>query len=220
MSRSMAGCAAGEADLASSQAESRSARDGEADENSTPAAVDFGTIARMKSADPAPAATLRLSSGRRAEFRRESGEDLLTVSSPDGRVELAIRFTAAGPVLSFESAALSLKSAGEIAVECERFRVDASQALDLRSGGDLRTEAAGETLLRSGGDLRTTAAGETELRSGGDLRAHASGAAELRAEETARLEGRAVEVTSRRGNVDLKANDDVRLRGERVKLNC
>ncbi len=137
---------------------------------------------------PDAPARLRLASGRRAEFAREGADDLLTVSAADGRVELRVRFTEAGPVLSFEAAGLKLASVGEVAVECDRFRVEAREAVELRSGGSIESTAEGDAVTRAGG--------------------------------TARVEGRAVEVRSRRGDVDLKANDDVRLRGERIKLNC
>ncbi len=148
-----------------------------------------GLVVDAPSAEsPAAPARLRLPSGRRAEFDRDGKDDLLTVSAADGRVELTVRFTEAGPVLSFEAAGLRLRSAGEVAVACERFRVEAAEEVSLRSGGTLRTESDGATELEAGG--------------------------------AARVEGHAVEIRSRRGDVDLKANDDVRLRGERVKLNC
>jgi len=131
---------------------------------------------------------LRLASGRRAEIARDGADDLLTVSAADGRVELRVRFTEAGPVLSFEAAGLKLASAGEVAVECDRFRVQARDAVTLRSEGTIEASSDRETTIRAAGE--------------------------------ARVEGHAVEVRSRRGNVDLKANDDVRLLGERVKLNC
>ncbi len=137
---------------------------------------------------PDAPARLRLASGRRAEFDRKGDDDVLTVSAADGRVELRVRFTEAGPVLSFEAAGLRLGSPGEVTVACDRFRVEAREAVELRSGGSIETSAEGEAVMRAGG--------------------------------AARVEGRAVEVRSRRGDVDLKANDDVRLRGERIKLNC
>ena len=137
---------------------------------------------------PDAPARLRLASGRRAEFGRNGEDDLLTVSAADGRVELRVRFTEAGPVLSFEAAGLRLGSPGDVTVACDRFRVEARESVEVRSGGSIESTAEGDAVTRAGG--------------------------------TARVEGRAVEVRSRRGDVDLKANDDVRLRGERIKLNC
>ncbi len=136
----------------------------------------------------APLPPLRLASGRRAEFTRRDGDDVLTVSAVDGRVELSVRFTAAGPVLSFEAAGLRLGSPGEITVACERFRVEATESVVLHSAGNIEAAADGEAVMRAGGATR--------------------------------VEGHAVEVRSRRGSLDLKANDDVRVRGERIKLNC
>lgn len=151
--------------------------------------VEIGAGLVVEAPPPgAPLPALRLASGRRAQFARQNGDDILTVSAADGRVELSVRFTEAGPVLSFEAAGIRLESPGEVTVACERFRVEASDSVELRSAGSLEAIAEGDAVVR--------------------------------AEGAARIEGHAVEVCSRRGNVELKANDDVRLRGERIKLNC
>lgn len=144
---------------------------------------------RLRLHDDVPSAEpLQLASGRRAQFERHDGDDVLTVSAVDGRVELSVRFTAAGPLLTFEAAGIRLESPGEVTVACERFRVEANDSLELRSAGSIEAVAQGEAVVRAEGAVQ--------------------------------IEGHAVEVSSRRGNVDLKANDDVRLRGERIKLNC
>lgn len=56
----------------------------------------------------------------------------------------------------------------------------------------------------TGGNLRVVVAGDASRSIRGDLHD----------------EARTVEVRSRRGDVLIRANDDVRLNGERVKLNC
>ncbi len=137
-------------------------------------------------AEAAPA--WRLASGRRLSLVEEGEQEILTVSAPDGRVELSIRFTEAGPVLSFEAAAVRLKSRGEVSVECDRFRVDAARSLTFHTGGEEVHRADGEISLEAGA--------------------------------SARVAGHAVDLRARRGDMTLKANDDLKLNAERVKLNC
>lgn len=120
----------------------------------------------------APGEVARTPSGRTVRLEQVAAEDLLTVSSPDGDVEMEIRFTDSGPVLRFPSAALRLESEEDVEVACRDFRV------------------------------------------------RARGEVDLEAEGAARLEGHAVEVRSRRRDVRVRANDDVRIDGERVLLNC
>lgn len=110
--------------------------------------------------------------GRAVRLTRDGTDDALIISSPEGRVEMGIRFTEGGPVLHFPSAAVRLESPRSVLLSC----------------GDFRVRARGEV--------------------------------DIMAESTARVEGHGVEVRSRRRDVHLKANDDVRLDGERVLLNC
>lgn len=121
-----------------------------------------------------------LSSGRRAVFTDRAKEEQLVVTSPNGRVELSVRFGESGPILSFGAAGIRLESSSEIAVRCSAFRVEAVDEIRFSTDGDIVQEIAGK----------------------------------------ASLEAHTVDVRSRRGNVNVKANDDVRLLGERVKLNC
>ena len=53
-----------------------------------------------------------------------------------------------------------------------------------------------------------------------DFRVRARGEVELEAGETARVEGYGVRVESRRADVRIRANDNVRVDGERILLNC
>jgi uncharacterized protein (DUF2345 family) len=119
-----------------------------------------------------PGDLLTTPDGRAVRLTRDGGDDALVITSPQGRVEMEIRFTAEGPVLSFSSAAVHLESPKSVSLSCDDFRV------------------------------------------------RARGEVDIAAEKTARVEGHGVEVRSRRRDVHLKANDDVRLDGERVLLNC
>lgn len=75
--------------------------------------------------------------------------------------------------------------------------------LKLRVGGDLTIEA--ERLALSGRS-------EVTLYSGGDLR--------MNADRDLTSRARVQTIQAELGDVNVKANDDVKLRGERVRVNC
>lgn len=91
---------------------------------------------------------LLLRSGRRLTLVEPEAEDaLLTVSAPDGQVELSVRLTDEGPVLTFQSAALNLQSPGRVAVDCEELELSARRRLTLRSGGQARVRGEDDVWL-------------------------------------------------------------------------
>ena len=122
--------------------------------------------------------------------RLEAGEadaDQLTILDPRGEIELTIRLTPEGPVLTVSGANLELVATRTLSVRCEQ--------LDLQVDQDAR--------LGIGGSSQHVVEGDHESRVGG----------------RARLEAHAARIEARRGNVELEANDDVRIDGERIWLN-
>ena len=81
----------------------------------------------------------------------------------------------------------------------------------LRMPQGLAIEVDGDLSL-TGDRVRIEGRESLELRSHGPARIDADGRLEAVAEAT--------ELRARAGNVDLKANDDVRAQGERIRLNC
>jgi hypothetical protein len=126
-------------------------------------------------------------SGRSLETAVGEGEDLVELRAPDGRLELRLRITPEGPVLEIDAAALRL-SARDISVDCERFSVQAEQAVELQSQGEIVHRAHGDMTQQSLGELH--------------------------------LHGASTEIRATLGEMRLHANDDVRVNGERVRLNC
>jgi hypothetical protein len=124
----------------------------------------------VQSPQAAPNPTLYFSSGRSVTVT-DGAPEQLTVRSPEGAVELAVRFTPEGPVLSFSAAALDLRSSGTMRLACGKLEVDAREGIALTTGGDVRAEAD------------------------------------------------AVAIRARLGDVAIEANDDVRVDGERIRLN-
>lgn len=81
----------------------------------------------------------------------------------------------------------------------------------LRFEHGLRIEAAGPLEL-AGRNLALHGDEGLTIHSGGDATIDAAGDLSI----TARVQ----QIKARLGNVDVKANDDIRLTGERVRLNC
>lgn len=86
-----------------------------------------------------------------------------------------------------------------------------SAAMKLESAGKIEVDCDRLHLRSKRGIVQET---------GGDLIQHAGGNAELAVRGDSSTVARSVELTSRRGDVRLRANDDVKLNGERVRLNC
>ncbi|XYI02961.1 hypothetical protein ACMHYB_25685 [Sorangium sp. So ce1128] len=132
------------------------------------------------------------------------------VELPSGRV-VEVR-SAAG-----EEERVTIRSAsGEVELDVRLtpsgpvLRIRAAE-LELSSPGAVRVDcdrfhvrAEHGIVHETGGDLAQTVAGDATTRVRGELRA----------------EARQATIEARRGDVQLVANDDVQLLGERIKLNC
>jgi len=113
----------------------------------------------------------------------ESGEraDLLTVRSPRGEVVLRVEVTDSGPVLHFRSAAIDV---------CATDRLELSgAAVAIRSAGDIDVECSGAMRERIGGSRHARVSGNVELEAAGvQMQANESSFA-IRAAETIALDG-------------------------------
>jgi len=94
-------------------------------------------------------AALVLASGRRIAV--DSGDrERINVTSPDGTFELAIAFTAAGPVLRLSAAALELSCSGDLRLDCENLALSARSSMAI-TAGNLTEEIAGTRTASVGG---------------------------------------------------------------------
>lgn len=85
--------------------------------------------------------------------RRAEGADELTVYGRAGAVELSVRFTDQGPVLSFVGARIQLDATESVKIACQDFSVDARRSVHVSSGGELVQESAGEMRVEAKKDL-------------------------------------------------------------------
>ncbi|MFO0546979.1 MAG: hypothetical protein U0271_01260 [Polyangiaceae bacterium] len=98
-----------------------------------------------------------------------SSSEQLTVYSPTGAVELAVRFTPDGPVLSFSAARIAVESENDISFDCENFEVRARKSVSVRSAGDLVHDVVGDLTSRVGGKSETRASRLALAATAGDI---------------------------------------------------
>ncbi len=128
---------------------------------------------------PDPPKSLALPSGYGLTVHTSGGEKL-ELHAPDGRVCLRVVLTKDGPMVELETASLSIVSHGSMHLAGRDVKIDAADALAIRSGGDVRIESLG--------DMSTKALSQT--------------------------------IEASRGEVRVKASDDVKVDGERIRLNA
>lgn len=126
-------------------------------------------------------------SGRTVQLEA-APEERLIISNAEGAVELMIRFTPEGPVLSFATTAISVESRGVIKLASESLHIETQQNLTMSVGGSLQQTVGQQVSMQAGGPLF--------------------------------LESRRAEIKTALGDIALNANDDVRIQGERIRMNC
>ena len=97
---------------------------------------------------------LRLRGERTLRVIRSGVDDLVEVRAASGLLELRVRMTPEGPVLQMESVRISLKAAEAIDVECKSFAVNATESLDLHSGGGMRVTGDADVRVDASGEVR------------------------------------------------------------------
>ena len=84
---------------------------------------------------------------------------------------------------------------------------------------DVELEATRDVKV-SCNDFHVKAEGAIVEEAGGDLRQRIRGSADVKVRGRMTLAARETRVQAKRGNVQIEANDDVEILGEKIKLNC
>jgi hypothetical protein len=122
--------------------------------NDAPARSGSATAHALPEVDAAVARVIHHpASGRRVVFDLSGSQGEIEVRGAGGELELRIRLTAEGPVLSVSAARIELNAVDAVAVRCGSFEVDARDGaritsegpMELASTGDMRID--GERLL-------------------------------------------------------------------------
>jgi len=104
--------------------------------------------------EDAEESTTYLQHGRQVAVTRSGAEDIVEIRASSGALELRVRVTEEGPVLSLEGVKLEMRGAESVAVECKTFKVEASEGVELASEGELRMSSEKEMSVESSSDIR------------------------------------------------------------------
>lgn len=127
--------------------------------------------------------SVALASGRTVVVRGDGDGERVVFRNPDGEVELTVRLTREGPVLSLRAVALSL-DAKDLSVDVDR--------LTLRARKDVSVETLGSVETRVLGDQRAHVQGAASLDAASvTVNAHRGGV-NIEGAEDVRIDGAAV----------------------------
>ncbi len=102
-----------------------------------------------------PQKEIPLAANRALEI--EPGDSVLRLRAPDGQIELSVRITAEGPVLTFAAAAIEVAQIKTFTIDVERFALKAR---------DIKLESSGNLQQIVAGDSENHCAGRYELQAG------------------------------------------------------
>ena len=85
---------------------------------------------------------LYVDGGRQVVVRRDAGVQCVELRAPSGQLELRIRLTEDGPVLSVDAVKLEVRAEQSVNIECEEFNVNASSSVKIASKGEVTVDAA------------------------------------------------------------------------------
>jgi len=96
-----------------------------------------------------------LPSGRTLSVKAGNGTEEIEIRSASGDVEICVKLTDTGPVLSLRGARLEINSSDTISVNCrqlelnasERIMMHAAEDIDIHSGGEIHTQSAQQTFI-------------------------------------------------------------------------
>lgn len=98
--------------------------------------------------------TVYLRDGRSLEIHDEGADQVVEIRAASGHMELKVRLTEEGPVLSLEGVRLSVRAAEAIDMSCKTFKVSAEESVELASKGELRVKAEKDLAVDSAADVR------------------------------------------------------------------
>ena len=89
-----------------------------------------------------------LPSGTTLTVRAGTDGEEINLRTAGGTLELKIRLTEDGPVLSLKGATLEIEATDRVAVNCREFSVHAEEGVDL-TAGDVRVQSGSEIRMKS-----------------------------------------------------------------------
>ena len=94
-----------------------------------------------------------LAHGRLLTVDSAGAEQVVEIRGASGLVELRIKITEGGPVLLIEGVRIALKATEAVDIDSPRFRVIASESIELTSRGTMQVSGEGDVRVRANGEV-------------------------------------------------------------------
>ncbi|HPH69903.1 MAG TPA: hypothetical protein PLF40_29330 [Kofleriaceae bacterium] len=95
-----------------------------------------------------------LDGGRQVAVVEHAGQQAVEIRAASGQLELRIKLTAEGPVLSLDGVKVEMNAAESLQIKCKDFKVEATESTTIESKGELKIKSDGEMELDSPSDVR------------------------------------------------------------------
>ncbi|MEZ4368578.1 MAG: hypothetical protein R2939_20205 [Kofleriaceae bacterium] len=83
--------------------------------------------------DAEPEQRVYLADGRQLAIVRDGGRQAVEFRAPSGQLELRVRLTEDGPVLSLETVRLEVRAAESVDIQCKDFQVTATESATIEA---------------------------------------------------------------------------------------
>jgi hypothetical protein len=122
--------------------------DDETDKRNKPAAVvndtELGSEERR----------MFLDGGRQVAVVEHAGQQAVEIRAASGQLELRIKLTADGPVLSLDGVKVEMNATESLQIKCKDFSLQATDSTIIESKGELKIKSDGDLELDSVADVR------------------------------------------------------------------
>jgi hypothetical protein len=99
---------------------------------------------------------MQLASGRRIVVEASGKDDLIEILDPGGTLNVAVRLTEEGPVISVRGTRLELKAVETMTLEAKRIHIAAEEETIVKSHGKMDLDSSREMSIQSDDDIRVS----------------------------------------------------------------
>jgi hypothetical protein len=95
-----------------------------------------------------------LDGGRQVAVVEHAGTQAVEIRAASGQLELRIKLTAEGPVLTLDGVKVEMNAAESLQIKCKDFKVESTGTTTIESAGDLKIKSDGSLDIDSTDDIR------------------------------------------------------------------
>jgi hypothetical protein len=97
---------------------------------------------------------IHLDDGRQLAVVEHAGSQTVEIRAASGQLELRIKLTAEGPVLSLDGVKVEMNAAESLQIKCKDFKVESTGTTTIESQGELKIKSDGALDIDSNDDVR------------------------------------------------------------------